>query len=278
MKVLRGKVAVITGGASGIGRSVAERAAAEGMKVVLADIEEGPLSLTAGTLKSSGAEVEAVVADVSNGSDVEALRDRALERFGAVHLVHNNAGVGVGGLLWTVPAADWKWILGVNLWGVINGIRTFVPLLVEQGEGHVVNTASLAGLTSPGLLGPYNATKHAVVTISETLYRDLRIIGASVGVSVLCPGFVRTYIAESERNRPGWAPVSEDDPLAEASRVMVRQMVDEGIEPSQVADRVIDAVRTDTFYVLTHDVSRSMVEARMHDILEGRSPGDMSTG
>ena len=152
MKVLRGKVAVITGGASGIGRSVAERAAAEGMKVVLADIEEGPLSLTAGTLKSSGAEVEAVVADVSNGSDVEALRDRALERFGAVHLVHNNAGVGVGGLLWTVPAADWKWILGVNLWGVINGIRTFVPLLVEQGEGHVVNTASLAGLTSPGLL------------------------------------------------------------------------------------------------------------------------------
>jgi NAD(P)-dependent dehydrogenase (short-subunit alcohol dehydrogenase family) len=278
MKVLRGKVAVITGGASGIGRSVAERAAAEGMKVVLADIEEGPLSLTAGTLKSSGAEVEAVVADVSNGSDVEALRDRALERFGAVHLVHNNAGVGVGGLLWTVPAADWKWILGVNLWGVINGIRTFVPLLIEQGEGHVVNTASLAGLTSPGLLGPYNATKHAVVTISETLYRDLRVIGTSVGVSVLCPGFVRTYIAESERNRPGWAPVSEDDALAEASRVMVRQMVEGGIEPSQVADRVIDAVRTDTFYVLTHEVSRSMVEARMRDILEGRSPGDMPTG
>jgi NAD(P)-dependent dehydrogenase (short-subunit alcohol dehydrogenase family) len=278
MKVLRGKVAVITGGASGIGRSVAERCAAESMKVVLADIEESPLILTAGTLESSGAEVEAVVADVSNGSDVEALRDRALERFGAVHLVHNNAGVGVGGLLWTVPTADWKWILGVNLWGVINGIRTFVPLLIEQGEGHVVNTASLAGLTSPGLLGPYNATKHAVVTISETLYRDLRVIGTSVGVSVLCPGFVRTYIAESERNRPGWAPVSEDDALAEASRVMVRQMVEGGIEPSQVADRVIDAVRTDTFYVLTHEVSRSMVEARMRDILEGRSPGDMPTG
>jgi NAD(P)-dependent dehydrogenase (short-subunit alcohol dehydrogenase family) len=278
MKVLRGKVAVITGGASGIGRAVAERAAAEGMKVVLADIEESPLNLTAGALESSGAEVEAVVADVSNGSDVEALRDRALERFGAVHLVHNNAGVGVGGLLWTVPTADWKWILGVNLWGVINGIRAFVPLLVEQGEGHVVNTASVAGLTSPGLLGPYNATKHAVVTISETLYRDLGVIGASVGVSVVCPGFVRTYIAESERNRPGWAPVSEDDPLTEASRDMVRQMVDEGIEPSRVADRVIDAVRTDTFYVLTDDVSRSMVEVRMRDILEGRSPGDMPTG
>ena len=278
MKVLRGKVAVITGGASGIGRAVAERAAAEGMKVVLADIEESPLNLTAGALESSGAEVEAVVADVSNGSDVEALRDRALERFGAVHLVHNNAGVGVGGLLWTVPTADWKWILGVNLWGVINGIRAFVPLLVEQGEGHVVNTASVAGLTSPGLLGPYNATKHAVVTISETLYRDLGVIGASVGVSVVCPGFVRTYIAESERNRPGWAPVSEDDPLTEASRDMVRQMVDEGIEPSRVADRVIDAVRTDTFYVLTDDVSRSMVEVRMHDILEGRPPGDMPTG
>jgi len=271
MKVLRGKVAVITGGASGIGRSVAERAAAEGMKVVLADIEEGPLSLTAGTLKSSGAEVEAVVADVSNGSDVEALRDRALERFGAVHLVHNNAGVGVGGLLWTVPTADWKWILGVNLWGVINGIRTFVPLLVEQGEGHVVNTASLAGLTSPGLLGPYNATKHAVVTISETLYRDLRVIGTSVGVSVLCPGFVQTRIAESDRNRPAWAP-ERDVEGAEELRGVIQNMVDAGIRPAAVADRVIDAVRTDTFYILTHPELNEAIETRTQDILQGRPP------
>jgi NAD(P)-dependent dehydrogenase (short-subunit alcohol dehydrogenase family) len=275
MKVLRGKVAVITGGASGIGRSVAERAAAEGMKLVLADIEEGPLKLTADALTSAGAEVEAVVADVSSGSDVEALRDRALERFGAVHLVHNNAGVGVGGPLWTVSEADWKWILGVNLWGVIHGIRTFVPLLVDQGEGHVVNTASVAGLTSPGFMGPYNATKHAVTTISETLYRDLRATGSSVGVSVLCPGFVRTGIAESERNRPQWAPAPGDDPAADILRDVVHQLVEGGIEPSAVADRVLDAVRTDTFYILTHDDSRSMVKTRLGDILEGRSPSDM---
>ncbi|MGA2037087.1 MAG: SDR family NAD(P)-dependent oxidoreductase [Acidimicrobiales bacterium] len=275
MKVLRGKVAVITGGASGIGRSVAERAATEGMKVVLADIEEGALKVTTEALMSSGAEVEAVVTDVSNGSEVETLRDQALERFGAVHLVHNNAGVGVGGLLWTVSEADWKWILGVNLWGVIHGIRTFVPLLVDQGEGHVVNTASEAGLTSPGLLGPYNATKHAVTAISETLYRDLRFSGSPVGVSVLCPGFVRTGIGESERTRPHWAPKPDDDPAAAVVRDVIHQLVAGGIEPNVVADRVFDAVRSDTFYILTHEHSRPMVEARMVDILEGRFPSDM---
>jgi len=177
--------------------------------------------------------------------------------------------------LWTVPTADWKWILGVNLWGVIHGIRTFVPLLVDQDEGHVVNTASLAGLTSPGFLGPYNATKHAVTTISETLYRDLRATGSSVGVSVLCPGFVRTDIAESERNRPEWAPTPQDDPVVEIGREILREMVEGGIEPTVVADRVLDAVRTDTFYILTHDDARSMVEVRMSDILGGRSPSDM---
>lgn len=275
MQVLREKVAVITGGASGIGRAVAERAAAEGMKLVLADIEEAPLKLTADALTASGAEVEAVVTDVSDGSAVEALRDRALERFGAVHLVHNNAGVGVGGPLWTVSEADWKWILGVNLWGVVHGIRTFVPLLVDQGEGHVVNTASVAGLTSPGFLGPYNATKHAVTTISETLYRDLRAAGSSVGVSVLCPGFVRTGIDDSERNRPPWAPGPGSDPAADVLRDAIHQLVAGGIEPSAVADRVLDAVRSDTFYILTHDDTRPMVEIRMADILEGRSPSDL---
>ena len=274
MKVLRDKVAVITGGASGIGRAVAERAASEGMKLVLADIEEAPLKMTAEALTASGAEVEAVPTDVSDGSDVEALRDRALERFGAVHLVHNNAGVGVGGPLWTVSEADWKWILGVNLWGVVHGIRAFVPLLVDQGEGHIVNTASVAGLTSPGFLGPYNATKHAVTTISETLYRDLRATGSSVGVSVLCPGFVRTGIGDSERNRPDWAPAL-NDAVGDGLRDVIHQLVAGGIEASDVADRVLDAVRTDTFYILTHDDSRQMVETRMGDILEGRSPSGM---
>jgi NAD(P)-dependent dehydrogenase (short-subunit alcohol dehydrogenase family) len=178
------------------------------MKLVLADIEEAPLKMTAESLTASGAEVEAVPTDVSDGSDVEALRDRALERFGAVHLVHNNAGVGVGGPLWMVSEVDWKWILGVNLWGVVHGIRTFVPLLVDQGEGHIVNTASVAGLTSPGFLGPYNATKHAVTTISETLFRDLRATGSSVGVSVLCPGFVRTGIALTGRRRSTTQPAT----------------------------------------------------------------------
>ncbi len=275
IQVLREKVAVITGGASGIGRAVAERAAAEGMKLVLADIEEAPLKLTADALGASGAEVEAVITDVSDGSAVEALRDRALERFGAVHLVHNNAGVGVGGPLWTVSEADWKWILGVNLWGVIHGIRTFVPLLVDQGEGHVVNTASMAGLTSPGFMGPYNATKHAVATISETLYRDLRAAGSPVGVSVLCPGFVQTGIDDSERNRPHWAPGPGDDPAAKVLRDVVHQLVAGGIEPGVVAERVLDAVRTDTFYILTHDETRPMVETRMADILQGRSPSDL---
>lgn len=276
MRDLQGKVAVITGGASGIGRAVAERAAQKGMKVAIADIEESSLKLTAEALTSTGAEVEAVVTDVADGSDVEALRDRVLSRFGAVHLVHNNAGVGVGGPLWTVTEADWRWILGVNLWGVVHGIRSFVPLLIDQGEGHVVNTASVAGLLSPPLMGPYNATKHAVTTISETLYRDLRTVGSNVGVSVLCPAFVRTGIAESERNRPDWAPApSSDDAMAEGMREMIRQLVAGGISPSVVGKAVIDAVESDTFYILTHPETKPAVEVRMQDIIQGRPPSDV---
>ena len=279
MDDLRGRVAVITGGAGGIGRAVAERAAAEGMRLVLADIEAGALERTASELEASGADVEAVVTDVSDAASVEALRDRALDRFGAVHLVHNNAGVGVGGPLWEVTEADWRWILGVNLWGVVHGIRTFVPLMIEQGQGHVVNTASVAGLTSAAFLGPYNATKHAVVTISETLYRDLQSVGAPVGVSVLCPGFVRTGIADSERNRPDWAPAPPaEDETAAFLRDAIHQLVDGGIDARIVGDRVIDAVRTDTFYILTHDELRPQIEDRMHDILDGRSPTGLPLG
>ena len=275
MKDLQGKVAVITGGASGIGRAVAERAAQLGMKVALADIEEGPLEQTAKELAATGVEVEAVITDVSQAADIEALRDRVLSRFGAVHLVHNNAGVGAGGLLWTVSETDWKWVLGVNLWGVIHGINAFVPVLIEQGEGHVVNTASLAGLISPGHMGPYNASKHAVTSISETLYRDLRSTGSRIGVSVLCPAFVQTGIAKSERNRPAWAPEPESDPLTEQGREFLRQVVAAGIAPAVVADAVLDAVQNDTFYILTHEESYPSVKARMTDILEGRSPGDL---
>jgi NAD(P)-dependent dehydrogenase (short-subunit alcohol dehydrogenase family) len=272
MEDLRGKVAVITGGASGIGRAVAERAAAEGMRIALGDIEEGPLKETVDDLTGRGAEALGVVTDVSDAASVRALRDRTLDRFGAVHLVHNNAGIGLGGPIWEVSEEDWRWILGVNLWGVIHGVATFVPGLIEQGEGHVVNTASIAGLIAAPFLGPYNATKQAVVALSETLFKDLQAVGAPVGVSVLCPGFVQTRIAESERNRPSWAP-DRSAPGAAELRGAVQNMVDTGIPPAAVADRVIDAVRTDTFYILTHPELDGAIRTRFEDIVQRRPPG-----
>jgi NAD(P)-dependent dehydrogenase (short-subunit alcohol dehydrogenase family) len=272
MKDLQGKVAVITGGASGIGRSVAERAAAEGMKLVLADIEEGPLKSAVDDLTSSGAEAFGVVTDVSDRASVEALRDAALDRFGAAHLVHNNAGIGLGGPIWEVTEEDWRWILGVNLWGVVHGVAAFTPLLIEQGEGHIVNTASVAGLIAAPFLGPYNATKQAVVAISETLFKDLQTVGAPVGVSVLCPGFVQTRIAESERNRPEWAVSDHSAEGAEAVRGVVQGLVDGGIAPGTVADRVIEAVRRDIFYILTHPELDAAIRTRFDDILQRRRP------
>ncbi len=272
MENLQGKVAVITGGASGIGKAVAAQAAAEGMKVVIADIEEGSLKATARELSADGADILAVATDVADAASVKELRDRTLGHYGAVHLVHNNAGVGLGGPIWEIPEADWRWILGVNLWGVIHGISAFVPLLVEQGEGHVVNTASIAGLTTAPFIGPYNATKQAVVAMSETLFRDLQAEEATgVGVSVLCPGFVQTRIAESDRNRPAWAPDREVEGAGEL-RVAIQAMVEGGIPPGVVADRVIEAVRTNTFYILTHPELRDAIQTRFDDILEGRPP------
>jgi len=278
MEDLRGKVAVITGGASGIGKAVAARAATDGMKVVLGDIEEGPLKEAVDELGAQGADAIGVVTDVSDASSVRQLRDHALDRFGAVHLVHNNAGVGLGGPIWEVNEQDWRWILGVNLWGVIHGIAAFVPVLLEQGEGHVVNTASIAGLTTSAFLGPYNATKQAVVAISETLFKDLQATGVTgVGVSVLCPGFVRTRIAESDRNRPQWAPDREVDQAAEL-RAAVQSMVDGGIPPSVVADHVLEAVRDGTFYILTHPDLDAAIETRFEDIRQRRPPSFTAIG
>jgi len=275
MEKLEGKVAVITGAASGIGRAVALRAASEGMRVVLADIEEGPLKEAESEVGRRGAETVAVAVDVSDGASVRELRDRALEAFGAVHLVHNNAGVGGGGPIWDVPERDWRWILGVNLWGVVHGVATFVPLFIEQGEGHVVNTASIAGLTTAPFLGPYNATKQAVVAISETLFKDLQATGVSgVGVSVLCPGFVRTRIAESGRNRPAWAPEREPGGAegSEEIRTAISDMIAGGIPPEEVAEQVMHAVRTDTFYIRTHPELDAAIATRFAEIVETRPP------
>src|SRR5579871_852581 len=238
MREFRDRVAVVTGAASGIGRALAERFAAAGMKVVLADVERQALAAAERALASGGARVLAVPTDVSKASDVEALAQRTLEAFGAVHVVCNNAGVSVGGLAWEVTLADWEWILGVNLWGVIHGIRTFVPILLRQGEeGHVVNTASMAGLVSGPGIAPYNATKHTVVTLSEALHHELGMAsGGKVKVSVLCPGWVNTRILDADRNRP--ATLGDATPIRPeiaAVREQVRQLLESGLAPAAVA-------------------------------------------
>ncbi len=202
MQDFTGKVAVVTGGASGIGRGLARQFAAEGMRVMVGDVETDALETAVTDLATSGAEVEGVVTDVSDAAQVQALADAAIARFGAVDLVCNNAGVGGGGLSWELPLSTWEWVLGVNMWGVINGLRSFVPLLVQRPEAHIVNTASVAGLVAAPFMGPYNASKHAVVAISETLHHELAMHAPHVKVSVLCPGWVNTNIADSSRNRP----------------------------------------------------------------------------
>ena len=211
MEDLQGKVAVITGGASGIGRAVADRAAAEGMKIVLGDIEEGPLAAAVDELAAAGAEAIGVRTDVADRASVEALRDRALDRFGAVHLVHNNAGIGLGGPIWEVTEEDWRWILGVNLWGVIHGVATFTPLLIEQGEGHIVNTASIAGLIVAPFLGPYNATKQAVVAISETLFKDLQAVARRSASRCSAPASCRRALPSRTGTGPTGPPTATSE-------------------------------------------------------------------
>jgi NAD(P)-dependent dehydrogenase (short-subunit alcohol dehydrogenase family) len=243
------------------------------MRVVLADVEVGTLERAVTALRASGATVLAVPADVSKGEQVQALADRAVAEFGRVDVVCNNAGVALSGPIWEHTVADWEWLLGVNLWGVIHGVRTFVPLMLRQGgEGHVVNTASIAGLTSNPFMGPYNVSKHAVVTLSETLHKELGLLGHPVKVSVLCPGFVATRILESERNRPAGlrnATAGMRDPGFEE---MARNALAAGIQPAQAAARVVDAITQERFWVLTHPEYVSLVRARMEEVVEGRNP------
>jgi NAD(P)-dependent dehydrogenase (short-subunit alcohol dehydrogenase family) len=274
MRELRGRVAVVTGGASGIGRALVDRLAAEGMKLVVADVEDAALAATERELRERTNDVLAVKTDVSSAEQVQGLADATLARFGKVHVVCNNAGVSVGGPMWEHTLADWQWVLGVNLWGVIHGIRTFVPIMLKQGEpAHVVSTASLAGLTSNPFLGVYNVTKHGVVTLSETLVQELRTIGAPIGVSVLCPGFVQTGIADSMRNRPAALADGAARIRPPEFEQQIRQAIAAGLPPADVAELVVGAIREDRFYILPHpELTHVRVRARMEDILEGRTP------
>ncbi len=271
MDELSGKVAVVTGGASGIGLAMGRAFAAQGMKVVLGDIEEAALDAVVSEFPA-GAEVTGVVVDVSKAADVDKLRDATLDAYGAAHVVCNNAGVSAGGRVWETTLESWEWVLGVNLMGVVHGVRSFTQLLIEQGEGHIVNTASMAGLTSPPYMSIYNVTKHGVVTLSETLYGELAMEGGQVGVSVLCPGWVNTRIHEADRNRPG-GPVEPASSLEGPDlREMITAMLAGGLDPADVADRVVDAVRNKRFYILTHPEWKSMVAARMQRIVDEENP------
>ena len=284
MKEFRNKVAVITGGASGIGRGMAGRCAQEGMRIVLADIEEKALTQAERELKAAGATVLAVVTDVSKSSDVEALAQRTLNAFGAVHLLCNNAGVSVRSTIWESTVNDWQWVMGVNLWGVIHGVRSFVPIMLGQtAESHIVNTASLAGLVSFPGIGIYKVTKFGVITLSETLYHELKNRGANVKVSVLCPGFVNSRFSNSERNRPTELlndhETQELSPEAETSRQAWRQGTRDGMMPEQVADCVIKAIREEKFYIFTEaSEAKAQIKVRMEDIFQERNPTDVFAG
>ena len=271
---LKGKTAVVTGGASGIGFALGEAFAKRGMNVVLADIEAGPLAEAADKLGAFG-----VRTDVSDESSVGALRDAAIERFGQVNVLCNNAGVGGGGPMQDIPLATWKWTLGVNLWGVIHGVHHFLPHMLEHNDGHIVNTASIAGVLSFPSMGPYNVTKHAVVTLSQTLYQELLQANSGVGVTVLCPGFVNTRIIESERNRPEdlQDPLEEPDAAREQIRAVVSDLYKKTKPPSEVADLVVAAIESKQLYCYTDDAFVATVRQHHAHMDNATNPASVGT-
>lgn len=275
MKELKDKVAVVTGAASGIGLALAERFLEEGMRVVMADIEAAPLEAAAARVDPSGERVLPVPTDVRKPEQIQALADRTLERFGGVHVVCNNAGVAPGGPMLETTPEDWRWVMDVNVLGVAYGVTTFAPLLVEAGEGHIVNLASEAGITTNSALGVYCASKHAVVGLTESLYRELE--ETPVGVSVVCPSLVRTEIFHSERNRDDGI---EEGPKAVAVMGMLREAIAAGgIQPADVADHIVSAIKEDRFWVFTHPETAVRAAVRYQDIEANRNPtspyGDM---
>jgi NAD(P)-dependent dehydrogenase (short-subunit alcohol dehydrogenase family) len=282
MKNFKDKVAVITGGASGLGREFANRAAQLGMRLVLADVQQDALDLAKAELEARGVAVLAMLCDVRKGEQVQALADAAMEKFGAVHLVFNNAGVGSGGLIWENSEADWEWVLGVNLWGVIHGVRIFTRLMLEcarrdpQFEGHIVNTASMAGLLNAPTMGVYNVSKHAVVSLSETLYHDLQLVDAPIGASVLCPYFVPTGISQSHRNRPEDVKMTAGPTASQmAAQAMTVKAVESGkVSAADVAKITFDAIADGQFYIYSHPGALGNVAERMDEIVHQRNPAD----
>ena len=277
----KGKTAVLTGGASGFGLECARIGAKLGMNLVLVDVQQDALDKARAELEAQGAQVLAQRVDVSNADQMQALAKAVEQRFGAPNFVFNNAGVAAGGLVWENTLEDWQWVMGVNLWGVIHGVRLFTPMMLAAAEkdpsfqGHIVNTASMAGLLTPPNMGIYNVTKHAVVSLTETLYQDLKLVTDQISASVLCPYFVPTGIHHSERNRP--ANLAADKPTKSQliGQAMSEKAVSSGkVSAADVAQKVFDAITADQFYVYSHPRALGNVQRRTEAIVQGANPPD----
>ena len=275
MKRLDGRVAVVTGAASGIGLALCERFAAEGMKVVMADIEAGPLAAAEATVRRTAPAVLASRVDVSNPDDVERLARETYDAFGAAHVVCNNAGVAVLGAIHEHTLADWQWVINVNLWGVIHGVRAFLPRMLAGGDqGHIVNTASMAGLTTAPDMSVYDVTKHGVVALSEAMYKEAQVTGSPIGVSVVCPGLIDTSIMRSSRNRPeSLGDAGKAGPMAQAFGQNLADRLATGYPPSEVASQVVDGIREGRFYIVPAQPEvKAGIGVRAQDLLELRNP------
>ena len=281
MKNFQGRTAVITGAASGFGLEVSRLAAARGMNIVMADVQPDALETATAEITALGAQVLSFRLDVASAAEVEAMGAATLARFGAPHFVFNNAGVGGGGLIWEVSLKDWAWVLGVNVMGIVHGVRVFTPMMLEAAkrdpsyQGHIVNTASMAGLLNAPNMGVYNVSKHAVVSLSETLYQDLRLVTDQIGASVLCPYFVPTGISQSHRNRPAEAAHDKPTKSQVVAQIMSDKAVSSGkVTAAHVAQLVFDALAEDRFYIYSHPQALGNVAARMEEIVAGTNPGD----
>lgn len=276
----KGKTAVITGAGSGFGLAFARIGASLGMQLVLIDVQQDALDAASAELQAAGAQTLAFSLDVSNAAQMEAMSHSVKAQWGAPNLVFNNAGVGSGGLIWENTVKDWEWVLGVNVMGVVHGVRLFTPMMLEAAaqdaawQGHIVNTASMAGLLNPPNMGVYNVSKHAVVSLSETLYQDLRLVTGQIGASVLCPYFVDTGISQSFRNRPAGMDGSPTR-SQQVQHAMISKAVASGkVSASEVAQLVFDAVARNQFYIYSHPKALSAVQTRLEDLVQARNPSD----